>query len=312
MTEFLFPTSLVCIEGPDLAGKTTLYNDVHRHTGFKWNIQDRSFLSMVCYARQYGRDESHHRTGLMRELSNLNNRLVVVIPPEDAIVARLKKRGDDFQDEESIVHLRKIFVEEAAAIREFPNVLVVKKALSKPDLAEACVKFLEGTEQLRVEEVGQFIQKFVHAQKRQEATVDIRLNLSRKDRFSDIMIHPTEGRYYNEIMQKTSTTIMNEIEGKNPYDRPQGIDSRRFYYSSDSCIASVHFLIRDECLRVLSALRSTDVDRNASADLKFLCHLSTHIVRRFKWPCKFVELDLRFNCAHVRNDLSIEDEVSEI
>ena len=312
MTKFLFPTNLVCIEGPDLAGKTTLYSDIHRQTGFKWNIQDRSFLSMVCYARQYSRDESHHRTGLMRELSNMNNRLIVVLPTEDVILSRLKKRGDNFQDEESIVHLHKIFVEEADVIREFPNVLVVKKALSKPDLAEVCVKFLEDTEQLRVEEAGQFIQKFVHAQKRQGVTVDIRLNLACNDRFSDIMIHPTEGRYYSEIIQRTSTTIMNEIVGKNLYDRPQGIDSRRFYYSSDSCVASVHFLIRDEYLSVLAALRSTDVDRNASADLKFLCHLSTHIARRFKWPCKFVELDVRFNCAHVRADLSIGGEVSEI
>ena len=47
----------ITIEGPDLAGKTTLYNQLHRKTGYKWNIQDRSVLSMLCYSIFYNRGD---------------------------------------------------------------------------------------------------------------------------------------------------------------------------------------------------------------------------------------------------------------
>ena len=46
----------VTLEGVDLSGKTTLYNNIHKKTGYKWNIQDRSELSMLCNAKYYKRN----------------------------------------------------------------------------------------------------------------------------------------------------------------------------------------------------------------------------------------------------------------
>ena len=51
-----FPIEKIIIEGPDLAGKTTLFNKMHEISNFCWNIQDRSALSMLVYAKLYGRD----------------------------------------------------------------------------------------------------------------------------------------------------------------------------------------------------------------------------------------------------------------
>ena len=100
------PVNYVLLEGTDLSGKTTLYNNIHRETRFEWNIQDRSALSMLCYARQYGRDPSPWRDQLRDEINNLNNRHVVLMPDMDIILRRLQDRGDEFQDAKSILELR--------------------------------------------------------------------------------------------------------------------------------------------------------------------------------------------------------------
>ena len=68
-----FITNQLILEGPDLSGKTTLYYDIHKATGYKWNIQDRSALSMLIHAKYYGRDTFNHVEQLKRELYNLNN-----------------------------------------------------------------------------------------------------------------------------------------------------------------------------------------------------------------------------------------------
>ena len=46
------------IEGSDCSGKTTLFNQLHRETNFKYNIQDRSCMSMYVYSKLYERDDS--------------------------------------------------------------------------------------------------------------------------------------------------------------------------------------------------------------------------------------------------------------
>ena len=46
------------IEGPDCSGKTTLYNRLHKKTNFKYNIQDRSCMSMFVYAKMYEREDT--------------------------------------------------------------------------------------------------------------------------------------------------------------------------------------------------------------------------------------------------------------
>ena len=51
-----FPTNYIILEGPDLSGKTTFYSALHKISGYKWNVQDRSFISMLIHAGQYGRD----------------------------------------------------------------------------------------------------------------------------------------------------------------------------------------------------------------------------------------------------------------
>ena len=63
------PVNQIVIEGPDLSGKTTLYQNLHDMTNYRWNIQDRSALSMLTHAKQYGRNEFSHIEQLRSETS---------------------------------------------------------------------------------------------------------------------------------------------------------------------------------------------------------------------------------------------------
>ena len=90
----------ITLEGPDLAGKTSLYSGLHKKTGYRWDIRDRSFLSMVCYARQFNRGEDfvdECRQRLHKFLSCLNNQLIILLPSVDVLVERYRSRGDDIQ-----------------------------------------------------------------------------------------------------------------------------------------------------------------------------------------------------------------------
>jgi hypothetical protein len=296
------PTQTVTIEGPDCSGKTTLYQKIHKKTNFLWNVQDRSFLSMICYAQQFERDTESHRKGLEKELLNLNNRIIVVIPSESVLIRRLQQRGDEFQDSKSLIALRRIFINEAKKIKSFPNVLVIEDARSRDNLAKTCIEWLCSFEKGGISEVGDVISGAVAAS-RGEATVDVSFKVSIDNDFSDLMNHPREGSYYRDILQKTEAIFTKEFAGDNPYNIPQGLDRRRFYYSSSSCISSVHFLVRNGLLKVLASFRSTDVHRNASIDLGFLCHLSSHVVKAYKLPVSAIDVSVRLNCAHIRYDL---------
>jgi len=121
-----FDLKTIVLEGPDCSGKTTAYRTIHKKTKFKWNIHDRSTLSMMCYAIMYGRDVEHWREKLREEISNLNNVFVVFLPPLRVIIERLKTRGDEFQTVDSLCKLYEIFERESNALQSFPNVFVYK------------------------------------------------------------------------------------------------------------------------------------------------------------------------------------------
>ena len=157
----MLPINYVIIEGTDLSGKTTLYNSIHKSTGFKYNIQDRSCLSMLCYAKLYGRPEDVHRERLLREISDLNNFIVILLLPKDEILARLARRGDEMQDAVSLIRLYEIFTDEVSKIQNAPNVLVVRDVLSTERLTENVRSKLALYESSSPEIVGKSLQSLV-------------------------------------------------------------------------------------------------------------------------------------------------------
>lgn len=296
------PIRYLTLEGVDCCGKTSLYSSLHKLTNFKYNIHDRSSLSMVCYARLYGRDPSEHRRLLLEEVCDANNFLVVLALPFDVLLKRYKERGDDFQNETTLRNLHNIFNEELIALSRLPNVLVVREEMPLVTLSTYVASVVTLYETMKPEVLGTASKTWARMasnEARLRATLEVPIDHSD----ASIMNDPREGEYYLNILKSCENTIQNEISGKNPYDKPQGLDSRRFYYSSDTCISSIHFMPRDGVLRVLCTLRSTDAERNAAIDLKFLTHLSAAIPKTFDWPVDKILLDVQFNSLHIREDI---------
>ena len=91
------PIEKIILEGPDLSGKTTLYKQMHNLSNYRWNIQDRSSLSMVVYARLYDRPDFYHVESLKQELNNLNNIMVILLPSWSVIADRFRNEEMKFK-----------------------------------------------------------------------------------------------------------------------------------------------------------------------------------------------------------------------
>lgn len=296
-------TNQLIIEGPDLSGKSTLCSKIHKDTGFKWNIQDRSALSMLCYARQFDRDTSVERIRLDQELNNLNNRVIILLPDFDVIEKRYHQRGDEVQSLESLKYLYKIFKEESEKIRHRPNVIFLDVEEDADDLVMCIEEWMYSLESCRLEDLGDVVKDTLHGIAEDEAILQARVMYEILPVDDQILENPLEGEYYTEILGKIYKIIEDEKAGNNEYNAPQGIMSRRFYYNSSTCISSIHFLPRNESLNTLVTFRSLDVDKNARIDLKFIEYLVFKINQKFGFECKNADVRIAFNNAHIRKDL---------
>jgi hypothetical protein len=308
-----FEIEKIILEGPDLSGKTSLYNEIHKRSGYKWNVQDRSCLSMVCYARQFGREEKSLKRALEKELSNLNNRVVILLPLFDELKFRLESRGDDIQTLETLRSLYRIFEDESAKISKLPNVMVLRENLSLDDTSKKVISWLATSENHSAEIIGQkFVKGFVLGHDKSESVLTFECSGNISDYPNDsILENEHEGLYYREILHDFSSLIEKEIEGLNEYGKPQDMSSRRFYYSSKTCISSLHFKPRRETLNFICTLRSTDVVKNAAIDLSFLEFLVHKLGTKYFTECKDYFLTVTMNSAHLRNDVGSNHERSD-
>ena len=297
------PVKYVILEGPDCSGKTSLYSSLNKATSFVRNIRDRSYLSTLCYARLYDRpvvDEL--RECLKDELCDANNFFIVLLPEKDVILQRLRSRGDEFQDEDSLSRLYDIFADETSKIEFLPNVTVIRSNIDSEALTQLAFLELNQYEQLTPETLGSLSRMWTKLSVTAEVQFKVRLKVAPDYEDPSVMLVDHEAEYFKEIFDKCKDVIQKEILGENPYEVPQKLDSRRFYYSSDTCISSIHFLNRSGDLKVICQLRSTDSIKNGSPDLRFLSHLSAEMARNFQWNPKHIFLDINYNSLHVRHD----------
>jgi hypothetical protein len=266
------PVNYVFLEGPDLSGKTSLYQGVHRSTGFEWNIQDRSALSMLCYARQYGRDVTPWREQLSREVNHLNNRIVVLLPSAQTLISRFRERGDDFQTESSLLGLREIFEEEASQIAGHPNVLVVRTEMGRQDLIDYVVRWVRSSIDRTPYTLACDIRDHAEASGGESfrLTVDACLGRGFHDKNVSCLVVEEEKAYYARIRQSFRDKIKNELAGLNEYGIPQRESSRRFIHAEDTCISLLHAIVRGKKLHFSASLRSSNVVKTLQHDLDFL------------------------------------------
>ena len=96
------PINTVFIEGPDCSGKTTLINDLHKMSNYRWHLFDRSQMSRKIFSDLYERNTFFINDSFEKEINNLNNMYVILLPDFEEIRKRFYKRGDEIHDIDSL------------------------------------------------------------------------------------------------------------------------------------------------------------------------------------------------------------------
>ena len=290
----------ICIEGPDCSGKTTLFNRLHRETNFKYNIQDRSCMSMYVYSKLYERDNtSFWFDKIIDDIKQLNTLYIILLPTEETILKRLQKRGDDFQDEESIIKVRNHFFNlTKVGFGSFPNVLVLEDIENLEEKVDVSLSFIEALNEMP----GNELIKSVVINSGRNELVDIKCKEEVKIDSLDytVLDFPDEKEYYKDIMLSIERKLFREFAGLNTKNIPQKHDSRRFIYTNDSCISLVHALFRQNRLNVSVTMRSSNVIKTLWADYEFLKILSvkmSKLMRLEEYTPIYLTLNIR--SAHI-------------
>ncbi len=295
------PINRIILEGPDLSGKSTFYNQLHKRTNYRWNIQDRSSLSMLVHARQYGRNTFTHVENLKKELFNLNNVFILLLPSWEVIMRRFTARGDEIQNLASLKNVYDLFQEAADDLSSYPNFVVIKEEIDDT-LASFVTSTLKEYENATAEDLSK---NCVAACQSNEDSECIGLNFTLFDNGSfddidqDALAYEPEVKYYQEILTKIDSKINKEIEGNNEYSRKETQTSRRFIYTSDTCISLAHFLVRDEFLDCKFFLRSSNVKDTLYYDINFLKHLSFEVYKKLKANGRFCRMSFVINSGHI-------------
>ena len=217
------PINYIFLEGPDLAGKTTFYENIHKASDYRWNIQDRSALSMLVHAKYYNRNTFRHVEQLRSELYNLNNITIILLPKWEEIARRFNLRGDPIQNITSLKKIYDLFSEAAAELKSLPNVVVIEGTADDQVVKYTVRKLIEYENASSLD----LQQNCVNAVCSKEVNEVIGLNFTLFDdgSFDDIdegdLLFEDEVEYYDGIITDIQTKISNELEGLNPYERKE-------------------------------------------------------------------------------------------
>lgn len=294
----------VTLEGPDLSGKTTLFETIHSVTNYKWNIQDRSELSMLCYAEMYGRDTDMWHKRLKSRLGNLNDRIIVIIPPLDVILERYEKRGDEKQTKKSLIELYEIFKKNAKLYSGYSTLGLLEDIEgSVEEITALCITWLAECETSDIDDIAEDIAEIASASNNEAHPLRFEIDLKSYDLESvkDVMEDEIEGKYYKGIIDNVIKNITREMKGKNEYKSKQTpITTRRFIHTEPTCISLFHTMYRKNRLSFYATCRSSNTIDTFSFDLKFLIYMS-HFVKEYLAIEQQDEmtLDITMNSAHI-------------
>jgi hypothetical protein len=296
-----FPTQQLILEGPDLAGKTTLSLDIHKLTKYRWNIQDRSALSMLIFAKFYNRDSFDLIENFKNELYNLNNRFIMLLPDWDTISNRYTQRGDELHD---LISLKQTYNLFEAAIEEFgnyPNVMVARNE----NCLQLIVDNLLRIESFSLKQIQQQICQLADNSENKEAlgvnfTIYDDCNFKHLD--EQALEYEKEREYYTKIKDRVVEKIINELCGINSKNTRESKNSRRFIYTDDTCISLANFNYRKDCLDCHFVLRSSNVRDTLYYDLNFLYSLCKLVFNQLGLNDKvYCRMRFTINSAHIPN-----------
>jgi len=292
------PTKTLFVEGPDCSGKTTLIQKIHHSTGYRWHIFDRSQISRSIFSKLYGRDIDNMDFSLHEEISNLNNRFIILIPPFDVIEERFNRRGDEIhEDITSMKNVYDAFNRESHFLNTLPNIEICKSDVD----VELLVLDLKLSERCSLNGISGMVAEFVDACPNKESyplSFTLYDDGEFKDADASVLDFEPEREYYNMIRTSLLRKIDRELDGDNEYGRVEDLKSRRFVYSDSSCISFIQVAIRDDVMDFHCVIRSSDVERIFPHDLKFLYFLSSECFKKLG-GAKRVRMRFNLNSAHI-------------
>ncbi len=296
-----FPTKNLFVEGPDCSGKTTLVSNIHKLTGYKWHIHDRSQVSRRIFQGMYDRNLPYLDDDFHSEVFNLNNRFVFLLPPFQIIRERFEKRGDNIH--KNVFEMKRVydaFESEFGLLSRLPNVLPYF-GVATPKAVEALCATLQLTERALLREVSdQVLSTVDHCE---GECFPLQFTLYDDGKFEEAnkesMDYCPEKEYYEKIYRRLHSKIDNEMLGKNEYSRVESSSSRRFIYTDDSCISFIQLSIRNRVMDFHVVARSTDVKNIFPHDLKFLYYLASTCFGKFEDSCDSARLRFNLNSAHI-------------
>ena len=297
-----FPINMISIEGPDLSGKTSLVNDVHKKTDYRWHLMDRSKLSRMVFAKMYGRDVEGATREFYEEVSNLNNRYVFLMPTFKVLKERYNFRGDEIHTIETLKESYDLFSKEFSKLPVLSNIYGIMNG-SSDRLANMVIDYHNCIEKhLNLKDIYGQVQNFVkHFPNREcnQLTLTLHDDGKFKESSIDALSAKSEKEYYHRIYDSLMNKIDDEQSGKNPYSRKEGLDSRRYVFTEDTCISMIHILNRDSVLDIRFVCRSTDINNKFEHDLKFLYFIASECWNLLGEGCNFCRMHFTLNSAHI-------------
>ena len=254
---------------------------------------------MFVYAKMYEReDASIWFDKILDDLKRLDTLYVLLLPSENTILNRLEKRGDEFQDKDSILKVRSYFRNIAKmGFGSYPNVLVLEEDGLKNNVIEA-LQFIDALNEMP----GQELIKSLVLNSGRNELIDVQCKeaIDRNHLDLTVLDFPQEKEYYEKIEFEFFNKIFREFVGLNERHQAQKHDSRRFIYTDDSCISMIHVLWRQNKLNVSVSLRSSNVSKTLWADYEFLKILSVKTAKEMSLSKDCViNLAVNIRSAHI-------------
>ena len=296
----------VCIEGPDLSGKTSLYRDLHKMSNFRWNIQDRAEVSMLTFSKFYERgDAQRWKDSLSDRLRDMNHRYVLMLPSRDLLTSRYYDRGDEIHTLESLSATYDIFESTFQKLADHPNVLFINVTYeNQSSVAETVFKWLKESEEEDLCALAKRIENTASYFSDEALGVTVQYDFDKEysDADPSVMTYELEAEYYQGIRSTFIRKITKEMSGENEYRSVQNpTTTRRFVYAHDSCISMINLLIRDNVMNVFAVLRSSNTGDTLSYDLRFIANLVSEAETFIDADILRRVLNIEIHSAHIIN-----------
>jgi hypothetical protein len=309
-------TLKVCIDGVDCSGKTTLWNELHRHSGYRWKNEDRSFVTMVVYARLHGRAKADdYERQLIHDLGNLNNKYVLINPSWKTVEERFLRRGDDLHDHGTMRKIHALYSDLIEKVSAFPNVLVLTGEEDSKEAASQVHEWILSQDSVGIDGLVDLVRR--HAAASGGETSPMRFSFLESGDFPQHepgildpewvkvrfpSVKPATVEEFNRMVDVFSDTIDKELRGENMYGRKETDRSRRFIFTQDACVSFIQAMVRGGMMKFYVAFRSSHAVDVFPADVRLMYHMAK--VARDKLtavgldPSARVLFDFTLNSAH--------------